>query len=116
MAAQLIASAPALAESSTGYVRHIDMSNVEKNDFECTLCYRFLYQPVTTPCGHSFCRTCLDRCLDHSTNCPLCKTSIKVVSREEAITVTDTHHAFTPIPPLLLTLPHSPEMMIMMYT
>lgn len=87
-------------KSSTGYVRHIDMSNVEKNDFECTLCYRFLYQPVTTPCGHSFCRTCLDRCLDHSTNCPLCKTSIKVCLSERSPTVTEfVHHAMEVVMP-----------------
>lgn len=100
MTTQLTAHPPS-AESSTGYVRHIDLSNVEKNDFECTLCYRFLYQPVTTPCGHSFCRTCLDRCLDHSTNCPLCKTSIKVVSRD-AIAMIITH-----IPPQRLPFPLS---------
>lgn len=81
-------------------MRHIDLSNVEKNDFECTLCYRFLYQPVTTPCGHSFCRTCLDRCLDHSTNCPLCKTSIKVVSRDAIAMITH-------IPPQRLHFPLS---------
>jgi len=46
-------------------------------DFECTLCCRLFWQPVTTPCGHSFCRTCLDRCLDYSPACPLCKTSLK---------------------------------------
>lgn len=41
---------------------------------------RMLYSPVTTPCGHSFCRQCLDRSLDHSTVCPLCKTSLAEVS------------------------------------
>ena len=35
---------------------------------------RLLYDAVTTPCGHSFCRGCLDRCLDHNPMCPLCKT------------------------------------------
>jgi hypothetical protein len=31
--------------------------------------------PVTTPCGHTFCRRCLDRSLDHSAECPMCKSS-----------------------------------------
>lgn len=48
-------------------------------DFECTLCCRLFWQPVTTPCGHSFCRTCLDRCMDHNPACPLCKTSLQEV-------------------------------------
>lgn len=76
-------------KSSGGYVRTVDLQNYEVNDFECTLCYRYLYQPVTTPCGHSFCRTCLDRCLDHSTSCPLCKTSIKMFLAERRSAVTE---------------------------
>uniref|UniRef100_A0A8C7JCG7 LON peptidase N-terminal domain and ring finger 4 n=1 Tax=Oncorhynchus kisutch TaxID=8019 RepID=A0A8C7JCG7_ONCKI len=35
--------------------------------------YRLFYEPVTTPCGHTFCRTCLERSLDHNLRCPLCK-------------------------------------------
>ncbi|KAK7055012.1 LON peptidase N-terminal domain and RING finger protein 3 [Halocaridina rubra] len=74
---------------STGYVRQVDSLDFDKNEFECTLCFRYLYQPVTTPCGHCFCRTCLDRCLDHSTNCPLCKTSIKVYLAERRSAITE---------------------------
>ncbi|XP_024599739.1 LON peptidase N-terminal domain and RING finger protein 2 [Neophocaena asiaeorientalis asiaeorientalis] len=42
-------------------------------DFECALCMRLLFEPVTTPCGHTFCLKCLERCLDHAPHCPLCK-------------------------------------------
>lgn len=61
---------------------------VDKKDFECSLCFRILWQPVTTPCGHSFCRMCLDRCLDHQPSCPLCKTSLEryLAERRQAIT------------------------------
>ncbi|KAG0728071.1 LON peptidase N-terminal domain and RING finger protein 3 [Chionoecetes opilio] len=76
-------------KSSAGYVREADPLNYDKNDFECTLCYRHLHEPVTTPCGHSFCRSCLDRCLDHSTSCPLCKTSIKMFLAERRTSVTE---------------------------
>lgn len=76
-------------KASTGYVRSVDPSNFDKNDFECTLCYDYFYQPVTTPCGHSFCRTCLDRSLDHSAKCPLCKTSIRVFLAERRSAVTE---------------------------
>lgn len=43
-------------------------------DAECTLCLKLLYEPVTTPCGHTFCRCCLVRCLDHTGKCPMCRT------------------------------------------
>ncbi|XP_013882054.1 LON peptidase N-terminal domain and RING finger protein 3 [Austrofundulus limnaeus] len=42
-------------------------------DVECSLCMRLFYEPVTTPCGHTFCLKCLERCLDHNPKCPLCK-------------------------------------------
>lgn len=43
---------------------------------ECQLCYLLFYEPVTTPCGHTFCRTCFARSLDHSNKCPLCRASM----------------------------------------
>ncbi|XP_026879886.2 LON peptidase N-terminal domain and RING finger protein 1 [Electrophorus electricus] len=42
-------------------------------DFECPLCIRLFYEPVTTPCGHAFCKACVERSLDHTHRCPLCK-------------------------------------------
>ncbi|XP_078514144.1 LON peptidase N-terminal domain and RING finger protein 2 isoform X2 [Lissotriton helveticus] len=50
---------------------HLDCS-----DFECSLCMRLFYEPVTTPCGHTFCLKCLERCLDHNPHCPLCKENL----------------------------------------
>ncbi|KAL5530151.1 hypothetical protein ACEPAF_6408 [Sanghuangporus sanghuang] len=39
----------------------------------CEICFMLLYQPVTTPCQHTFCAKCLQRSLDHGTKCPLCR-------------------------------------------
>ncbi|KAM5173035.1 LON peptidase N-terminal domain and RING finger protein 1-like [Mantella aurantiaca] len=47
------------------------------SDVECSLCIRTFLEPVTTPCGHTFCRECLLRCLDHQPYCPLCKQSLR---------------------------------------
>lgn len=41
---------------------------------------RLFYEPVTTPCGHTFCLKCLERCLDHNPLCPLCKEKLSEVS------------------------------------
>lgn len=43
-------------------------------------CSRLLFEPVTTPCGHTFCLKCLERCLDHAPHCPLCKDKLSEVS------------------------------------
>ncbi|NXD64723.1 LONF1 protein, partial [Eolophus roseicapillus] len=61
---------------------------IDVSDFECSLCMRLLFEPVTTPCGHTFCKGCLQRCLDHAPQCPLCKESLKeyLASRKYSIT------------------------------
>ncbi|GIY11121.1 LON peptidase N-terminal domain and RING finger protein 3 [Caerostris extrusa] len=67
----------------------IDMSYIDKRDFECALCLRILWEPVSTACGHTFCRVCLNRCLDHQTNCPLCKTSLVNFLAERVQSITE---------------------------
>ncbi|KAL3138492.1 hypothetical protein ABBQ32_006282 [Trebouxia sp. C0010 RCD-2024] len=57
------------------------------DEFECILCLKMLYQPVTTPCGHTFCRDCFLRAGDHSNKCPMCRTVLHV-GRTLPITVT----------------------------
>ncbi|KAJ8015212.1 hypothetical protein DPEC_G00023790 [Dallia pectoralis] len=50
---------------------------IDPTDLECSLCMRLFYEPVTTPCGHTFCLKCLERCLDHNPKCPLCKMKLE---------------------------------------
>ncbi|XP_041484358.1 LON peptidase N-terminal domain and RING finger protein 3-like [Lytechinus variegatus] len=76
-----------IVKPGPGYTIPTDM--IEKTDFECSLCLRLFYQPTTTPCGHTFCRGCLDRCLDYSQSCPLCKQSLseyQAVNRDKKVT------------------------------
>lgn len=54
------------AKTSTEVIPQFD-------DFECKLCFFILFQPVTTPCGHVFCKICLERCIDHNPSCPICR-------------------------------------------
>jgi len=61
--------------------RHIDPKAVDKDDFDCSLCFRLLWQPITTPCGHTYCKSCIDRSVDHKRECPLCKTALKALHR-----------------------------------
>lgn len=62
--------------------RDIDPKAVDSNDFDCSLCFRLLWQPVTTGCGHTYCKACLDRSLDHRSECPLCKTKIETLNEQ----------------------------------
>ncbi|KAB7495971.1 LON peptidase N-terminal domain and RING finger protein 3, partial [Armadillidium nasatum] len=55
----------------------VNNSVSHSSDFECPLCFLCFWEPVTTVCGHTFCRACLARSLDHASQCPLCKTSLR---------------------------------------
>jgi hypothetical protein len=46
------------------------------SELECQVCFNSLFEPVTTPCGHTFCRKCLARALDHAYVCPLCRSEL----------------------------------------
>ncbi|XP_042349018.1 LON peptidase N-terminal domain and RING finger protein 1 [Plectropomus leopardus] len=57
----------------SGHSREKSLSVLTVSDFECPLCIRLFFEPVTTPCGHTFCKNCIERSLDHNLRCPLCK-------------------------------------------
>ena len=47
-----------------------------QTEMECHVCYSLMLDPITTPCGHTFCRKCLARILDHSSLCPECRRAL----------------------------------------
>jgi Lon protease-like protein len=54
---------------------------------ECPLCLKLLWEPVTTPCGHTFCKPCFNRCRDHGTSkCPSCRRVLHV-GRDLPVTI-----------------------------
>ncbi|XP_067227315.1 E3 ubiquitin-protein ligase TRIM39-like isoform X2 [Chanodichthys erythropterus] len=44
-------------------------------ELQCSICLEVFTDPVTTPCGHNFCRTCLSKCWTNRKIgfCPFCK-------------------------------------------
>lgn len=48
-----------------------NLLNVE--DVTCNLCLSAVFDPVTSPCGHTWCRSCIIRSHEFSNNCPLCR-------------------------------------------
>ncbi|KAF4071475.1 hypothetical protein AMELA_G00273700 [Ameiurus melas] len=47
--------------------------------FKCSICFDILEEPVTTTCGHTFCKKCLDRHMAiNDIVCPLCKQHLRL--------------------------------------
>ncbi|XP_040886910.1 E3 ubiquitin-protein ligase TRIM39-like [Toxotes jaculatrix] len=50
------------------------LASLPEDHFECAICLNVFSDPVTTPCGHNFCKTCLSEHWDNSElcHCPTC--------------------------------------------
>ncbi|KAJ9609625.1 hypothetical protein H2200_005953 [Cladophialophora chaetospira] len=71
-------------------VRALDVAVLEslkeviRSELECQVCYQVLLDPLTTSCGHTFCRRCFSRAMDHSNHCPMCRHVLPLVHSQQA--------------------------------
>ena len=54
------------------------LKKATRSELDCQVCYGLFLDPLTTTCGHTFCRKCLHRVLDHSNLCPVCRRTMAV--------------------------------------
>lgn len=72
-----------LSETGDEY-RYLDVAVMQhlkesaRNELDCQVCYGLMLDPLTTSCGHTFCRKCLHRILDHSSICPICRRALEI--------------------------------------
>ena len=73
-------------------VRALDVAVLEnlkeaiRAELECQVCYQVMLDPLTTSCGHTFCRRCFSRAMDHSNHCPMCRRVLPLVKIQQAET------------------------------
>lgn len=53
-----------------------------RSELDCHLCYSLILDPLTTSCGHTFCRQCVASVLYHSDLCPVCRRKLNMVRSE----------------------------------
>ncbi|KAG0210423.1 hypothetical protein BGX28_009332 [Mortierella sp. GBA30] len=56
-----------------------------QTSLQCSVCCEYFTEPVSAPCGHTFCRGCIVQALDIRNGCPLCRTTIDPTSLYEVI-------------------------------
>lgn len=54
------------------------IESMKESVLTCAICYKLFYQPVTTPCGHTFCKRCLRNAAVVSQACPYCRRTLHV--------------------------------------
>jgi Lon protease-like protein len=54
------------------------LREVALKELDCLVCYNMMLDPTTTACGHTFCRRCLTRVMDHSNICPVCRRDLHI--------------------------------------
>ena len=47
-----------------------------KNLLQCSVCFEVFSQPISLPCGHTFCRGCLRSSIRTKSRCPLCRAPV----------------------------------------
>ncbi|KAI0166059.1 ATP-dependent protease La domain-containing protein [Xylariaceae sp. FL1272] len=51
-----------------------------RSEMDCQVCYALFLDPMTTTCGHTYCRACLHGILNRSNLCPICRRTVSLQS------------------------------------
>ncbi|KAL3066425.1 hypothetical protein OYC64_016390 [Pagothenia borchgrevinki] len=52
---------------------------LSEEQFQCSICLDLFRDPVSTPCGHNFCKTCITEHWKINYRCPLCNEGFKKI-------------------------------------
>ena len=53
------------------------MKELAEIELQCAVCHEVFINATTISCGHTFCKSCIDRWQQQKSNCPVCRTEIK---------------------------------------
>lgn len=56
---------------------------VKDDAFICSICLEVYHKPVTTGCGHTFCKACIQSCAQSDTpQCPVCRAPVSTKKKK----------------------------------
>jgi len=59
------------------YLNKKELTDKIEEDFCCMVCMDLVFKPVTTPCGHNICQSCLSRSFKAKEfRCPSCRADL----------------------------------------
>ncbi|KAH8674028.1 ATP-dependent protease La domain-containing protein [Xylariales sp. PMI_506] len=58
-----------------------NIKELVRAEMDCQVCYALYLEPLTTTCGHTFCRNCLHRVFRNSELCPICRRGLFLQSQ-----------------------------------
>lgn len=70
----------------------VKQTSLSPSDVECGLCLQILCNPVTTTCGHSFCKDCLFAAMAAAPKCPICRCPMPAYSTPDNMAVNKLLH------------------------
>lgn len=71
-------------EEGQGQLSFERLKEAVRGELDCQVCYSLILDPLTTSCGHTFCRGCVAMVLNHSDLCPLCRRKLNMASTVRA--------------------------------
>ncbi|GLA85631.1 hypothetical protein AtubIFM56815_009872 [Aspergillus tubingensis] len=71
-------------EEGQGQISYERLKEAVRGELDCQVCYSLILDPLTTSCGHTFCRGCVAMVLNHSDLCPLCRRKLNMASTVRA--------------------------------
>ncbi|KAI9366508.1 ATP-dependent protease La domain-containing protein [Pilaira anomala] len=65
----------------------LSQSSALKDLLDCSICLSTLVEPITTQCGHTFCKDCLIRTMTNlnTRSCPFCRTKLNRIGKVNQI-------------------------------
>ena len=65
--------------------RFIDLPKYLEDELTCVICCSIFKEPIVTPCGHAFCKGCVQEWFFRDRSCPVCRKYVNKICKPPII-------------------------------